>query len=47
MVDGTSPLLNALLAAGLLGASVLLIPWLRHTFRRRVRHWYRRHRRTH
>jgi hypothetical protein len=44
MVDGTSPLLNALLAAGLLGAAVALTPWLRHTRRRRGR---RRHRRPH
>jgi hypothetical protein len=47
MVDGTSPLLNALLAVGLLGMAVLLTPWLRHTLRRRVRRWYHRHRRTH
>ena len=41
MIDGTSPLLNAFLAVGLLGTAALLIPWLRHTLRR----WRRHHRR--
>ena len=45
MGGDSQPLLDALAGVGLLGAAVLLTPWLRHILRRRVRRWHRRHRR--
>jgi uncharacterized BrkB/YihY/UPF0761 family membrane protein len=44
--DSAAPLAAAA-AVGLLGAAVLLTPWLRQTLRRRARHWHHRHRPEH